>query len=98
MKPQTESMLRNAMSMDPEISPDMAEDAINALKGNNKFQRPDSVMKRKDVMRLLHVHRRTLDYYLEKGYLEKIYGGGKRAIGISRESFIRFTRRRTPQQ
>lgn len=32
------------------------------------------------VMKLLGVHRRTLDYYLDKGYLDRVYGGGKRAI------------------
>lgn len=96
MKEQTEIMLRNAMSMDPEISPETAVEVINHLKGIS--HRLDSVMKRNDVMRLLRIHRRTVDYYIKKGYLEKVYGGGKRAIGISRESFIRFTRRRTPQQ
>ena len=40
------------------------------------------------------ITRRTLDNYLERGLLDRVYAGGKKAIGVSRESFIRFTTRR----
>lgn len=33
-------------------------------------------------------------YYLESGLIDRVYAGGKKAIGVSRESFIRFTTRR----
>lgn len=94
MKEQTEIMLRSAMSMDPDISPQTAVEVINHLRG--EAIKLDTVMKRKDVMRLLRIRSRTVDNYVAKGFLEKVYGGKMRAIGISRESFIRFTRRRTP--
>ena len=32
--------------------------------------------------------------YLERGLMDRVYTGGKKAIGVSRESFIRFTTRR----
>ena len=32
--------------------------------------------------------------YLERGLMDRVYAGGKKAIGVSRESFIRFTTRR----
>ena len=52
------------------------------------------VLRYKEVMDLLHVHRRTLEYYIDRGYLDRVYGRGERALGISRDSFIRFTTQR----
>ena len=52
------------------------------------------VLRYKEVMDLLHVHRRTLEYYIDKGYLDRVYGRGERALGISRDSYIRFTTER----
>lgn len=95
MKIQTELAIRSIAGTDAEITPDNLEKALRVLRGI-----PDStddlihVLRRKEVEELLHVHRRTIDYYLDNGYLDRVYGGGKRAIGISRESFIRFTTRR----
>jgi len=55
-----------------------------------------------DAMDLLKVSRRTLTYYLDHGYLDRVYGCGHRALGVSRESLLRFmnrrvVRRRDPQ-
>ena len=69
--------------MDTEIQPKLIEQAIDVLRGNPLENNSD----------LLHVHKRTLDYYIRMGYLDKVYGGGKRAIGISRASFNRFVQR-----
>ena len=95
MKDQTEAAIRNIASIDGEISKEMLDQAIDILRGE-MAGRNDlvHVMKRKDVMKHLGIHRRTLDYYLEKGYLERVYGGGQKAIGVSRESFLRFQRER----
>ena len=51
------------------------------------------VLKCKDVVKYLHICRRTLDNYVAKGYLDRVYGGTGRAIGISRASYERFTER-----
>ena len=51
-------------------------------------------MKFKDASELLKVTQRTLRYYLSCGYLERVYGCGERALGISRESLFRFQTRR----
>ena len=95
MKDQTEAAIRNIASIDGEISKEMLDQAIDIFRGE-MAGRNDlvHVMKRKDVMKHLGIHRRTLDYYLEKGYLERVYGGGQKAIGVSRESFLRFQRER----
>ena len=95
MKVETEQMIRSMAKMDGEVNPNDLERAINIMRGV-KDDNLDlvHVIRRKDAMKMLGVHRRTLDYYLKMGYLDRVYGGGQRAIGISRESFIRFTSRR----
>ena len=95
MKVETEQMIRSMAKMDGEVNPNDLERAINIMRGV-KDDNLDlvHVIRRKDAMKMLGVHRRTLDYYLKMGYLDRVYGGGQRAIGISRESFIRFTSHR----
>ena len=81
--------------MDAEAVKADMDRAINILNGRyDENQDLVHVIRRKDAMKMLGVHRRTLDYYLKMGYLDRVYGGGQRAIGISRESFIRFTTHR----
>ena len=95
MKPETETLLRNIISLDPEITKENAEKAIDIMRG--KVVTDDDlvhVLRYKEVMDLLHVHRRTLEYYIDRGYLDRVYGRGERALGISRDSFIRFTTQR----
>ena len=95
MKVETEQMIRSMAKMDGEINKNDLERAINIMRGvKDGNQDLVHVIRRKDAMKLLGVHRRTLDYYLKMGYLDRVYGGGQRAIGISRESFIRFTSHR----
>ena len=45
-------------------------------------------------MKLLNVTREGLKYYIRMGYLDRVFGSGNRAIGISQESYRRFTSRR----
>ncbi len=90
MKPETEQMLRNVASIDGGIRQEDLERAIRILRGDS--DEVVQVMRRKEVMKLLGIHRRTLDYYLKRGYLDRVYGGGERAIGVSRESYVRFTK------
>ncbi len=84
--------------MDEGISQENVEKTIRYLRGERREEDLVHVLKFKDVLELLHCHRRTLEYYLAKGYLTRVYGGGKRAIGISRESYIHFTTPRTKQE
>ena len=95
MKVQTEIAIRGILQMDAEVVKADMDRAINIL--NGRHDEDDDlvhVIRRKDAMKWLGVHRRTLDYYLKMGYLDRVYGGGKRALGISRESYIRFTTHR----
>lgn len=95
MKAETEIALRGILQLDPEVVRSDIDRAIDLLCGKkNEDTELVQVIRRKDAMKWLGVHRRTLDYYIEKGYLERVYGGGQKAIGISRESYLRFTARR----
>ena len=97
MRTQTEMAVRNILEMDDEINKQDIDRAIDVLRGKRDENGTEGlvhVLRRKEVMELLHIHRRTLDYYIDMGYLDRVYGGGQRAIGISRESFIRFTSHR----
>ncbi len=90
MKTETEAALRNLLVMDEEILPEDIEKAIAFLKREDKSNKVVHMIKFKDVLDLLHCDRRTLEYYIQNGYLTRVYGGGKRAIGVSRESYVRF--------
>ena len=95
MKIETENAVRSILSLDPEVSQENLEKAIHILWG--RVESEDDlvhVLRYKEVMDLLHVHRRTLEYYIDRGYLDRVYGRGERALGISRDSFIRFTTQR----
>lgn len=46
-------------------------------------------------MDILKVKRSTLRHYIYRGYLDRVYGGGCRAIGVTRESLLRFMTHRT---
>ena len=96
MKAETETLLRNIISLDPEITKENAEKAIDIMRGKIESEADlVHVLRYKEVMDLLHVHRRTLEYYINKGYLDRVYGRGERALGVTRDSYLRFTTQRT---
>ena len=103
MKAETETLLRNIISLDPEITKENAEKAIDIMRGKvSSDEDLIHTIKFCDAMDLLKVCRRTLTYYLDHGYLDRVYGCGHRALGVSRESLLRFmnrrvVRRRDPQ-
>ncbi len=96
MKPETENMVRTMVATDPTVSREMLERAIIILRGGVETDEDMvHVMRRQDVMKHLSVSRRTLDYYLKMGYLERVYGGGRKyALGVTRESVLRFLKLR----
>lgn len=95
MQPNTENAIRSIVSMDETVSKDMLEKAMGILKGIPEEDEEDpQVIRFSTVMKYLGIKRRTLSYYLQQGYLTRVYGGGRRALGISRDSYLRFTRKR----
>lgn len=94
MKNETETAIRSILSMDGTVDKSSLERAMHILRGN-----PDSeedmmhVVRRKDALKILKVHRRTLDYYIKCGYLQRVFGGGRRrSLGVSRDSLLAFMR------
>ena len=97
MKQQTELTVRMLLQGDATVTKEDIETAIGILNGREDAEASEElkhVIKRKNVLKLLGIHRRTLDYYVERGYLKRVYGFGKRALGISRKSFLEFVKLR----
>ena len=103
MKAQTEMAIRGILGLDGEIEAQLIEDAIAVLNGTRLAVCPKTddetiwnveVMKRGQVAKLLKKHVRTIDYYIRVGLLDRVYGSGTRAIGVTRESFLRLIHRR----
>lgn len=94
MKVETENAVRSILSMDSSVDQSAIERAIHLLRGHPETEEDMiHVVRRKDAIKLLRVHRRTLDYYIKQGYLQRVYGGGRRrALGISRDSLMAFMR------
>ena len=103
MKQETENAIRSIASLDPELSATMVERAIDIMHGrSDESEAFIHNVRFCDAQELLKVSRRTLSYYVDHGYLDRVYGCGHRALGISRESLLRFmnrrvVRRRDPQ-
>ena len=95
MKTETENAIRSIASLDPEVSITMIDRVIELMKGKSaESENLIHVVKYSDAIELLKVSRRTLSYYLDNGYLDRVYGCGHRALGVSRESLLRFMTRR----
>ena len=95
MTSQTEMTLRSLLAMDPEVSQPVVEQAIDSLHHRVAPQQElTQVIRYKELMKLLGVTRKSISYYVRKGYLDRVYGCGRqRAIGVSKESYVRFTSR-----
>ena len=96
MRIETETAVRSIVGFDSEVTKDMLERAIAALRG--KAESDDDIVHNVrfgDAMEILKVKRRTLRHYIYRGYLDRVYGGGCRAIGVTRESLLRFMTHRT---
>ena len=96
MKPETEVAIRGVLMMDVDVPKENIERALDILRGKTDG---DEIIihnvRFNDARDILKVSRRTLRHYLDSGYLDRVYGGGRRAIGVSRESLLRFMTRRT---
>ena len=81
--------------MDADVTKESLERAIDILRGRaGSDEDMVHTVKFKDAAELLKVCQRTLIYYLDCGYLDRVYGCGNRALGVSRESLLRFMNRR----
>ena len=89
--------------IDSEVTRENLERAIDIMRGKiSSDEELIHTIRFKDAIDLLKVSRRTLTYYLDHGYIDRVFGCGHRALGVSRESLLRFmnrrvVRRRDPQ-
>ncbi len=98
MRIETENAVRSIVCIDPEITREMIEQAIDILHGKAAAGGGEIIVHNvrfSDAMDILKVKRRTLRHYIYRGYLDRVYGGGCRAIGVTRESLLRFMTHRT---
>ncbi len=95
MKPETEMTVRAILGADKSVDAGCIDKVIDMLHNDgNSMMDMIHVVRFKDAMDILRVHRMTLQYYLNNGYLDRVYGCGKRALGVSRESLLKFINRR----
>lgn len=93
MKQQTELTLRSVLSLDVSVNESAIERAVSLLKGTPTHGEDlVNVMPYREVLARLKVNKYTLRNYVKRGYLTKVLGSGNRAIGVTWESFHRFTR------
>lgn len=94
MKIETENAIRSIINMDPTVDKGCLERAIHILKACPEDDEDiPHVLRCKDALKILKIHRRTLDYYIKRGYIQRVYGSGRvRALGVSRESVLAFMR------
>jgi len=92
MKPETEATFNAIVSMDHEIETASACRAISILNGRtNQSKHLVSVLRISEVAKLLGVSMWTIHQYAAQGVLEKVYGGGRYLLGISRSSYVAFS-------
>ena len=94
MTAQVEQIMRQILETDGSIPQDDICRAILIMKGA-PIDHGDlvHVIRYPVAAKLLGVHRCTIDYFVRKGYLDRVMGGGKSCIGITSESYQRFIRR-----
>ena len=98
MRIETETAVRSIVGFDSEVTKEMVERAIDILRGKTDADSGEITVHNvrfSDAMDILKVKRRTLRHYIYRGYLDRVYGGGCRAIGVTRESLLRFMTHRT---
>ena len=98
MRIETETAVRSIVGFDSEVTKEMVERAIDILRGKTDADGGEMIVHNvrfSDAMDILKVKRRTLRHYIYRGYLDRVYGGGCRAIGVTRESLLRFMTHRT---
>ena len=96
MKNQTEMTLRSILALDASVAKTDVERAMALLRGNPTNEDDlVHVMRYSEAMDRLGVSRKTISYYVRRGQLKRVFGCGRqRALGISWESYHRFTRLR----
>lgn len=96
MQRKTELAIRSIANVDQEIDQLNLERAIGYLYGRPLFNHDiPRIIRYKEACKILGVSYGHLQYFIERGYLTKVYGAGRLAVGLTQESVMRFTTLRT---
>lgn len=96
MQRKTELAIRSIANVDQEIDPLNLERAIGFLYGRPIFDHDIvRVIRYKDAQAILGISYKHFQYLIDRGYLKRVFGVGKQAIGVTQESLTRFTTLRT---
>lgn len=91
MSPATESLVRNILVIDGTIPAEVIDKAVGVLNGKvPEDDAPLHAIKPSDVARHLSVSLRTVNRFVERGLLDRVYDGHTYALGISRDSYFRL--------
>ena len=75
LKKETEVVIRGLLASDKSVAPEDIEKAIAYLQGRrDEDEDLTHVIRYKDVLKWLKIHSRTLDYYIQRGYLKRVGG------------------------
>ena len=96
MTHQTEATVRAVLKADGGVDDAGINAALAMLNRRRKdAAAPPRILRIGDVMNLLSVSRPTVRRYVKFGHLALFYGRERRALGVTSESFVRFTERRS---
>ena len=96
MTEKTELTIRSIARVDPEIDPLNLERAIGVLYGRPLYAHDlVHVVRNRDACKILGISYPHLQCCIGRGYLDRVYGAGRAAIGVTSESLARFTTLRT---
>ena len=95
MKIEVYNLITDLAAKDPSIKPENLKKALGFLnRKEDPMQDPYRVILYKDVMRMLGMARLSIEKLIERGYLERGHVPGRKyAVGVTRESYRRFTER-----
>ena len=95
MKTEIHKLVTMLAAKDPSIKPENLEKALAFLnRKEDPIHDPYRVIPYKDVVRMLGMKRLSIEILIQRGYLERGHVPGRKyAIGVTRESYRRFTER-----
>ena len=95
MRSEVYALITDLAARDPSIRPENLKKALGYLnRREDPMHDPYRVIPYKDIMRMLGVTRLAIEKLIERGYLERGYVDGRKyALGVTRESYRRFTER-----
>ena len=96
MSPQTQTSVECLFALIPDATDALKTEFFAILRGETESSDEPLpvVIRNEDAQKLLKISARTYRHYIAKGLLDRVSGASGRGIGVTRESFLRFTKER----